>query len=689
MESRHGRLWRRFIVLAAATMLIAASCAADDTGSEAADAASAAADAAMAEASSAAADAADAMAEARATAAAVQSAAADAATGIADAAAADAAAAAAQAAADAAAAAAALAQATAEGNVEAMADAEAALAAAQAAAEEALSEAAAAQAEADEARAAAEEAREEAAAAQAEAEAAQAEADAARAEAEAAAAGADTAPGGPQRGGSLTFARFFETQNLDPAGVADNGSIFVRVQIYNTLVEADPDTLPNVGPGIADEWSSSPDGMTWTFHIRDNARFSNGEPVTAEDVQFSLERFADPTISVNIPSLGVGVESVDIIDGQTVQVNLDRPVGAFLENISVFPASIINKAAVEAEGEDHWMNPLGTGPFKVKEWVPGSHITLERNEYYWEEGKPYLDEIRFDYIPDDNARILRIQGGDADIVEGVPWTQVPDLSDSEGFRIQVDDIVRYEGVFLNHTVPPLGEIGVRQALNYATNKAAINEAVYGGVGEIANSMIPKALYHSDYDTLPAYFYDLEKAQELMAASSMPDGFDLAYIYPSGSTAHEQLGTILQADWAKIGVNLSIEEVDTGTLFGDRFFTMEYESGVPLPKFTSDVVVPDEVALLFYDKDPSNILAGFFTGWEIPDELERFTEEAAFTTDEAIRAELWPEVQRIAMEEAPWVTLFFLPTVHAVADHVEGFRVVPNGWWDLEDVWFSG
>jgi len=668
MNSRHGRLWRRLIVLAAVPLLIAASCAADDSASESADAA-------MAEASSASAAAADAMAEAQATAAAARSAQADAATGIADAAAADAAAAAALAAAEAAQAAADLAQATAEGNVEAMAAAEAALADAQAAAEEALSEAAAAQAEADVAR-------EEAAAAQA-------EADAARAEAEAAAESAAAAPaGGPQRGGTLTFARFFETQNLDPAGVADNGSIFVRVQIFNTLVEADPDTLPNVGPGIADEWSSSPDGMTWTFHIRDNARFSNGEPVTAEDVQFSLERFADPTISVNIPSLGVGVESVDIIDDQTVQVNLDRPVGAFLENISVFPASIINKAAVLAEGDDHWMNPLGTGPFKVKEWVAGSHITLERNEYYWEEGKPYLDEIRFDYIPDDNARILRIQGGDADLVEGVPWTQIPDLSLSDGFSIHVADIVRYEGVFLNHTVPPLGEIGVRQALNYATNKAAINEAVYGGVGEIANSMIPKALYHSDYDTLPAYFYDLEKAQELMAASSMPDGFDLAYIYPSGSTAHEQLGTILQADWAQIGVNLSIEEVDTGTLFGDRFFTMEYESGVPLPKFTSDVVVPDEVALLFYDKDPSNILAGFFTGWEIPDELERFTEEAAFTTDEAIRAELWPEVQRIAMEEAPWVTLFFLPTVHAVADHVEGFRVVPNGWWDLEDVWLS-
>ena len=670
------------MVLAAVTLLVAAACAADDSGTEAADAA-------MAEARNASTAAADALSEAQATGAAARSAQADAATGIADAAAAGAAAQAglaaadaAQAAAEAAQAAANLAQATAEGNVEAMAAAEEALAAAQSAAEEAQEKAAAAQAEAAAAQAEADEARQAAAAAQAEAEQARAEAEAASAAAQ------PEAPSGPRSGGSLTFARFFETQSLDPMGVADNGSIFVRVQIFNTLVEADPDTLPNVGPGLADEWSSSADGLTWTFHIRDNARFSNGDAVTATDVQFSLIRLADPTINVNIPSLGVGIETVDIIDNQTVQVNLDRPIGAFLENISVFPASIVSKAAVEAEGEDHWMDPLGTGPFKLKEWVPGSHITVERNDFYWEEGKPYLDEVRFDYIADDNARILRIQGGDADIVEGVPWTQIPALQDSSGFSVRVDEIVRYEGVFLNHTVAPLGEVGVRQALNYATNKAAINDAVYGGVGEIANSMIPKATYHSDYDTLPAYFYDLERAKELMAASSMPDGFDLAYIFPSGSTAHEQLGTILQAQWAEIGVNLSIEEVDTGTLFGDRFFTMEYESGVPLPKFTSDVVVPDEVALLFYDKAPENILAGFFTGWDIPDELERVTEEAAFTTDEAVRAELWPEAQRIAMEEAPWVTLYFLPTVHAVADNVEGFRVVPNGWWDLEDVWFS-
>ena len=105
------------------------------------------------------------------------------------------------------------------------------------------------------------------------------------------------------------------------------------------------------------------------------------------------------------------------------------------------------------------------------------------------------------------------------------------------------------------------------------------------------------------------------------------------------------------------------------------------------KFTSDVSVEDEVALLFYDTAESNALKGFFTGWQPPDSLFELTEKAAQGTEEE-RRELWPQVQQAAMDEAPWVTLFFLPTVHGVQDSVKGFRVLPNGWWDLEDVWLD-
>jgi len=489
---------------------------------------------------------------------------------------------------------------------------------------------------------------------------------------------------GPISGGSLNFTRNFEVQSLDPMGPADNGSIFTRVQIFDTLVQADPDTTPEVSPALAESWTSSEDGLVWTFVLRD-ALFSNGDPVTAEDVKFSIDRFADETINVNIPILGTGIVSCDVVDAKTVSITLDRQVGAFLTNLSIFPASIVNKKAVEAEGDAHWEKPVGTGPFKVKEWVRGSHITLERNGNFWEDGKPYLDEVRFDYVPDDNARIARIESGDAGIIEGVPFSQITALSGKEGFAVQVDDIVRWEGIFLNHKRGSLGEVGVRQALNYAIDKAGISAALFGGSAQTANSMIPKAALHDD--SVPAYDYDLAKAKELMAASSTPDGFKISLLYPSGSDTIEQMVTAIQTQWAEIGVEASLEQIDAGALF-PQFASGDYDACIPLPKFTSDMLLPDEVALLFYDDDPSNALAGFFTGWDIPQELSDLTKEAAFTNDESKRAELWPQVQRLAMEVAPWVTLFFLPSVHGVGSKVKGFRVLKEGWWDLEDVWLE-
>jgi peptide/nickel transport system substrate-binding protein len=495
---------------------------------------------------------------------------------------------------------------------------------------------------------------------------------------------AEEPSGEPKVGGVLKFARNFETQDLNPMGSVDNGSIFVKVQVFNTLVEADPDTLPDVGPGLAESWEQSEDGLTWTFHLRE-AQFSNGDPVTAEDVKFSLDRFIDPEINTQIPSLAFGIESIDIVDDKTIQINLAHRVGALLENLSVFPASIVSKKLVEAEGDDHWQNPVGTGPFKLKEWVPGSHIELERNEFYWEEGKPYVDGVRFDYIPDDNARVLKMQAGEVDLLEGVPFAQIKDLEASGDFPIQIDDIVRWEGIFLNTTIEPFDDPNVRLALNLATDKEAIREAVYGGVGDVANSMIPWGKYTAPPEEIPPYPYDPEQAKELIAAAA-PDGVEATFLIPAGATHLRDLATVVQSQWAEVGVNLSIEEVDGGALF-ERFAALDYEVAIPLVKFTSDVTVEDEVAILFYDRDEANAVRGFFSGWVASQELYDLTQAAAKGTEEE-RVALWPQVQQVAMDEVPWVTLFFLPSVHGVQPYVQGFRVLPNGWWDLEDVWLD-
>jgi peptide/nickel transport system substrate-binding protein len=491
------------------------------------------------------------------------------------------------------------------------------------------------------------------------------------------------APSSSSAGGTLRFARNFEPESLDPFGPADNGSIFARVQIFDTLVEARPNTSAPVSPALAESWQESNGGKTWTFKLRRGVRFSNGDPLTADDVKFSLDRFMNPKLNVNIPSLAFGFKSVDVVDAHTVRINLAHPVGALLINISVFPASIISKKLFLAQGKKYFERPVATGPFVVDKWVRGSYLTMKRNAHYWDKGKPLLDAVRFDYIPDDNARMLKIRSGETDIAEGVPFKQIKTLQGQSGFRIAVEPIVRYEGVFLNHRIAPMGDIRVRQALNYATDKKSINNTVYGGVGAIANDMIPRTTFHADYTQVPAYDYDLDKAKSLMSKAA-PKGFSATFLYPAGSTVHQDLGTILQAEWSQVGVKLALQGVESGALF-TRYLAKNWEVCVPLPQFTSDVDVPDEVATLFYDTSPSNAIAGFVTGWKIPPKLWTLTQEAAKSTSDAERTRLWHAVQKLAMAQAPWVTLFFLPAVTAVGNKVVGFKTLPNAWWDLQFV----
>jgi peptide/nickel transport system substrate-binding protein len=491
------------------------------------------------------------------------------------------------------------------------------------------------------------------------------------------------APSASLAGGTLRFARNFEPLSLDPFGPADNGSIFARVQIFDTLVEARPNTKAAVSPALARSWRQSNGGKTWTFDLRPGVRFSNGDLLTAEDVVFSLRRFMDPKLNVNIPSLAFGFKSVRATGPRTIRIDLGSPVGALLTNISVFPASIISKKLFLKQGKKYFENPVATGPFVVDKWVRGSYLTMKRNPHYWDKGKPHLDAVRFDYIPDDNARMLKIRSGETDIAEGVPFKQITSLRGQSGFRVAVEPIVRYEGVFLNHRVAPLRDIRVRQALNYATDKVAINKAVYGGVGTVANDMIPRTTFHASTKQVPAYDYDLDRAKSLMEKAA-PGGFSATFLYPAGSTVHQDLATILQAEWAQIGVKLSLQGVESGALF-NRYLAKNWEIAVPLPQFTSDVNVPDEVATLFYDPSPGNAISGFVTGWKIPPKLWALTQQAARSTSDAQRERLWHSVQRIAMQQAPWVTLFFLPAVTAVSNDVVGFKTLPNAWWNLQFV----
>jgi peptide/nickel transport system substrate-binding protein len=481
------------------------------------------------------------------------------------------------------------------------------------------------------------------------------------------------------RGGNLTFARAFEPITFDPLKTqGDNGSLWDMVQIYDQLVEYQPGSL-DVKPGLATSWTVSPDGLKYTFKLRD-AKFSNGSPVTAEDVKFSIDRFGDPKTNASFAGfLAAQYKSSKIVDPHTFVVTLKHPDAGFLAALAVPVASITPKAVVTAEGEKGYgMKPIGSGPFKLAEFARGRFVKLVRNPHYWRAGYPLLDSVTINYVPNDNTRMLQLRSGQADVAEGVPYTQAADLSSQSGVTVQANPIVAYDAIWLNHAYGPLKDVKVRQALNYALDKQAINKAVYAGKAEVANNTFAKVKYWSA--STPAYASDPAKAKQLLSASGYPNGFKLSLKVPAGDTVHNNVAVIAKDAWSKLGISVSIQPEETNSLF-TAYSKGDFQAAIPLPSLTSDVLVPDELALAWLRWTKG--YQSFFTQYKSP-AVESLVTQANAATDDAKRAQLWQQVQQKSMAEAPWVPIVFPPALTGVRDTVKNFRALQSGWWDLAD-----
>jgi len=482
-------------------------------------------------------------------------------------------------------------------------------------------------------------------------------------------------------GKTIIMARDSEPLSLNPIGdgSADNGSIFMIVQIFDTLVETQDAPLPQ--PAIAESWEVSDDSLTWTFKLREGVMWSNGEPLTCEDVKYSIDGFGDPEVNTFYSGFGSAIESTECVDESTFVVQLNRVEGAFLDYLSTMPASIRPKAIYEELGSDAFSeSPVGSGPFMVREWVRGEKLVLDKNPYYWKEGQPYVDTFIIEYVPDENTRMLKIESGEAQIATEVPYAQLERIQALDGVNVQVEDVMAWDAVWFNVTQPPLDDVNLVRALNYATPKEAMLDALMNGAGEIANHVIAKVKYWDE--SVEPYPYDMEKAKEYMAQSSVPDGFDLNCLIVAGDQVERQQAEILQQEWAELGVNMSIEAVDVSTIWerwtggGEQCFTY------PGAGLSSDALSDDNLAVVFFDYTGG--ADSFWTSWNNERAIE-LVATAGQTIDEDARTAAFYELQQLAMDEYPAVPLFFIKARTAVADNVTGFKTLPVKWWNLEDV----
>jgi peptide/nickel transport system substrate-binding protein len=482
---------------------------------------------------------------------------------------------------------------------------------------------------------------------------------------------------GVKRGGTLIFARPEEPQSLDPYVPSDNGSIYAIEQVCDSLVEPDA-TGDGLRPGIAESWEVSDDQLVYTFKLRDTT-FSNGKPVTAADVVFSLAKAGSE--SSPLAMLYEPIKSTEAVDDKTVRITLNKPYAPVLSALSAYNAAIVSQEAYEADAEAFGQKPVCSGPFVVEEYARGSRLVLAKNPDYWEKGQdgqplPYVDKVEMRYVPDSNARVLGLRNGDFDAIASVPFNQAESLKEAADLKLEQVPIFRLDYVYTNHKAKPLDSKDLRLALNHAADREAIMKVVYFGYGEIPNSYMPKVNFHSDsVERIP---YDLEKAKELVKSSGYK-GQTLKLMVDTGNAPSKQIATILQQGWTDAGLKVEIVEYDVGTAFdmsskGDYMLYVSY--------ITSDINDTDELATLQADGRGST--KSFFSNYR-NDAVGKMLDQAREEADPSARAELYAKVQDTVYHDGYSIPLNFSPMLNAYHAQIAGWQTAKNGWWWLKDV----
>lgn len=358
-----------------------------------------------------------------------------------------------------------------------------------------------------------------------------------------------------------------DISSLDPtlAWVSSEAPIVTVIQ--QGLVTYPPGTIStDFQPCLAESWTVSPDGKLYEFRIRRGVKWHEdvGE-FTADDVKFSLDRYRDPNVSPWSKSYAT-VDAVEVPDKYTVRIALKNADPFFPSSVASDTESIglmVSKAAFEKRGADAMrLHPVGTGPFKFKEYIPRDRVVMTRFDDYWE-GKPLLDEVVIRFMPSSASRELGMRTGEIDSMRAALDAQLLDRMQRQGFVLDKKGPETIWWLNINTSVKPLDDVRVRQAIAHAINPADL-KAFLGSVATISNVLIPPGYFGAaSADQLPEdgrWGYDPQRAKQLLAAAGHANGFDLSMIITERDD-YRQMMLLMQEHLKRVGINVALNKVD--------------------------------------------------------------------------------------------------------------------------------
>ena len=482
---------------------------------------------------------------------------------------------------------------------------------------------------------------------------------------------------GPAAGGTLVYIINGEPDSLDPHKTVRQDSWAVMRYVHGSLVLQDPEG--NYVPYLAESWEMSEDGLTWTFHLKEGITFQDGTPLTAQDVAWTYTRAKDPANPGAAGAALAAVESIEATDDLTVVMHLPQPFFPLLTSLSD-PAyfGILSQKAVEAE--DYGREPMGSGPYRFKEWVTGEKIVLERNpDFDWapeyaHAGPWYFDEIEFRIIPETATQVVSMEAGKIH-VSAVSPNDV-DIIRQTGLFTLYDVFQPGTGPYLqfNNAMPPLDDVRVRQALSMAIDRdVVVKVATKGQAVPQYGPLSPATIGYWQGVDYVGYKYNLEKAKALMEeagytanASGMleKDGEPLQFTLKTiaGEETWLRIAEILQEQFRALGVEVQLEQQEAGALVGDEI-SGNYEMGM-MQVGWSDA---DILYQLFHSS-----MVGAMNMSQLSDpELDEMLTKTRTTLDPEARQQWVDDVQRYITEQAFIAPLLSALSYYAVSNDVEG------------------
>ena len=490
----------------------------------------------------------------------------------------------------------------------------------------------------------------------------------------------------PKRGGTMTIMFYPEPPSL--VSLVSSNSLTVSAKVTEGLIWYDNDMNPH--PQLATAWTISPDGLTYTFTLRQGVKWHDGQDFTSADVAASLA-----IVKKSHPrgrSTFAHLAAVDTPDPSTVILRLDAPVPYLIRAFAAAETPIVPKHVYD--GTDPFTNrnnsaPIGTGPFRFKEWARGSYVLYERNPDYWDQPRPYLDQLVVKFIPDAAARSAALESGDVDLGYRTPVA----LGDVERLRAEGKLVFETKGyeysenvVNLNFNMdhPIFSKLAVRQAISHAINTAAICRTIYYGTYEVCASPIAPFLKEY-YDPTPTpYPFDIARAEKLLDEAGYPrDANRVRFhtFFEANPTVDEprRLAEFVRASLARVGITVEVRASDVGSYLKRAYTDRDWEMSCTGYSNLFDPTVG--VQRMYWSK---NIIKGVpfsNTAYYRNPRVDELLEQAAIETDPVKRRAEFVEFQEIIRRDAPDIT-FGVPhwlTIHnkrvlghsITADGIEG------------------